>query len=134
MRLRVVRGGVFNDAQIASIKQRLNLTPEQEKLWPAVEAALRKIVYTKNAMSPRVPAAQPGGERMAYIDPTSADVQQLKYAALPPTAADWPAIIFDMATSSATISSSLLRVASTSPCCCSVKASALAMLPFSVAI
>jgi hypothetical protein len=76
-------GGVLNDAQIASIKQRLNLTPEQEKMWPAVEAALRKIVYTKNAMSPRVPAAQPGGERMAYIDPTSADVQQLKYAALP---------------------------------------------------
>jgi hypothetical protein len=60
-----------------------NLTPEQEKMWPAVEAALRKIVYTKNAMSPGVPAAQPGGERMAYIDPTSADVQQLKYAALP---------------------------------------------------
>jgi hypothetical protein len=50
-------GGVLNDAQIASIKQRLNLTPEQEKMWPAVEAALRKIVYTKNAMSPRVPAA-----------------------------------------------------------------------------
>jgi hypothetical protein len=76
-------GGVLNDAQIASIRQRLNLTPEQEKMWPAVEAALRKIVYTKNAMSPRVPAAQPGGERMAYIDPTSADAQQLKYAALP---------------------------------------------------
>jgi hypothetical protein len=75
--------GVLNDAQIASIKRRLNLTPEQEKMWPAVEAALRKIVYTKNAMSPRVPAAQSGGERMAYIDPTSAEVQQLKYVALP---------------------------------------------------
>jgi hypothetical protein len=76
-------GGVLNDAQIASIKQRLNLTPEQEKMWPAVEAALRKIVYTKNAMSPRVPAAQSGGERMAYIDPTSPEVQQLKSATLP---------------------------------------------------
>ena len=76
-------GGVLNDAQIANIKGRLNLTPEQEQMWPAVETALRKITYTKNATSPRVPAAQPGGERMAYIDPTSADVQQLKYVALP---------------------------------------------------
>ena len=74
---------VYEFACGVCLEQRLNLTPEQEKMWPAVEAALRKIVYTKNAMSPRVPAAQPDGERMAYIDPTSADVQQLKYAALP---------------------------------------------------
>jgi hypothetical protein len=74
-------GGVLNDAQIASIKQRLNLTPEQETMWSAVEAALRRITYTKNAMSPR--AAQSSGERIAYIDPTSPEVQQLKYAVLP---------------------------------------------------
>jgi hypothetical protein len=76
-------GGVLNDAQIANIKGRLNLTPEQEQMWPAVEAALRKITYTKNAASPQVHAAQSSSERMAYIDPSSAEVQQLKYAALP---------------------------------------------------
>src|SRR5262249_57891314 len=36
---------VLNDSQIASIKKRLNLTPEQERYWPAVEAELRKMEY-----------------------------------------------------------------------------------------
>ena len=49
---------MLNDAQIASIKQRLKLTAEQERMWPAVEAALRKIVYTKNAMNPQPRGAQ----------------------------------------------------------------------------
>ena len=74
---------VLNDAQIASIKRRLKLTAEQDQMWPAVEAALRKIVYTKNAMDPRAHSAQQGGARTAYVDPSSTEVQQLKYAALP---------------------------------------------------
>jgi hypothetical protein len=74
---------VLNDAQIASIKKRLNLTAEQAKMWPAVEAALRKVVYTKNAMDPQGHAAQAAGVRTAYIDPDSTEIQQLKYAALP---------------------------------------------------
>jgi len=74
---------VLNDAQIASIKQRLKLTAEQERMWPAVEAALRKIVYTKNAMNPQTRTAQASGSPTAYIDPSSAEVRQLKSAALP---------------------------------------------------
>jgi hypothetical protein len=74
---------VLNDAQIASIKQRLKLTAEQERMWPAVEAALRKIVYTKNAMNPQTRAVQSSGSPTPYIDPASAEVQQLKSAALP---------------------------------------------------
>jgi hypothetical protein len=74
---------VLNDAQIASIKQRLRLTAEQEQMWPAVEAALRKIVYTKTAMNPQAHAAQSSGSTPAYIDPGSAEVRQLKSAALP---------------------------------------------------
>jgi hypothetical protein len=74
---------VLNDAQIASLKQRLKLTAEQERMWPAVEAALRKIVYTNNAMNPQTHAAQSGGSPTAYIDPSSAEVRQLKSAALP---------------------------------------------------
>jgi hypothetical protein len=73
-------GNVLNDAQIASIKQRLNLTPDQAPLWPAVEAALRKIAYAKNAAVP-VHSAPAGA--MAYVDANSAEVQELKYAALP---------------------------------------------------
>jgi hypothetical protein len=69
---------VVNDAMIASIRRRLKLTAEQEKLWPPVEAALRKIVYTRAAMNP-----QHGQPPTAYIDPTSPAVQELKSAALP---------------------------------------------------
>jgi hypothetical protein len=74
---------VLNDAQIASIKRRLNLTVEQERMWPPVEAALRKIVYTKSAMTPHTRGAQSSASSTAYIDPTSAEVRQLKAAALP---------------------------------------------------
>jgi hypothetical protein len=63
---------------IASIRRRLKLTAEQEKLWPPVEAALRKIVYTRAAMN-----QQHGQPPTAYIDPTSPAVQELKSAALP---------------------------------------------------
>jgi hypothetical protein len=72
---------VLNDAMIASIRQRLKLTAEQQKLWPAVEAALRKIVYTSAAMTPQG-RGQPGGAT-AYIDPASTEVRELKSAALP---------------------------------------------------
>jgi hypothetical protein len=69
---------VVNDAMIASIRRRLRLTAEQDKLWPPVEAALRKIVYTRAALNP-----QHGQSPTAYIDPTSPAVQELKSAALP---------------------------------------------------
>jgi len=74
---------VLNDAQIASLKRRLNLTAEQERMWPAVEAALRKIVYTKTALNPHSRGAQSNGSATPYIDPTSAEVRELKAAAVP---------------------------------------------------
>jgi hypothetical protein len=75
---------VLNDAQIASLKRRLNLNAEQERMWPAVEAALRKIVYTKTAMSPHTRGApRANGSSTPYIDPTSAEVRQLKAVAVP---------------------------------------------------
>jgi hypothetical protein len=69
---------VVNDAMIASIRQRLKLTAEQQKLWPPVEAALRKVTYTRAAMNP-----QRGQGATAYIDAASPEVQELKSAALP---------------------------------------------------
>jgi hypothetical protein len=74
-------GGVLNDTQIANIKRRLRLTPDQESLWPAVEVALRNISYSKKGQEMKVASAP--SAPMAYVDPNSADVQRLKYAALP---------------------------------------------------
>jgi hypothetical protein len=64
---------VLNDSQIASIRKRLNLTPDQERYWPAVEAELRKMEYNKSAQ----------GTRMASIDMTKMDVEGLKSAGFP---------------------------------------------------
>ena len=64
---------ILNDAQISSIKVRLRLTPEQERYWPGVEAALRSIAYKVNK----------SGGKLASIDAESAEVQQLKNAAIP---------------------------------------------------
>ena len=33
----------FTDARIAALRARLKLTPDQEKLWPAVEDAIRGL-------------------------------------------------------------------------------------------
>ena len=40
-------GYMLDDTQIASIKQRLRLTPDQERMWPAVEVALRNIAFAR---------------------------------------------------------------------------------------
>ncbi len=69
-------GYILNDAQIASIKQRLHLTPDQEQMWPAVEAALRNMAYTH---SPRTRGR--GETQTAAVDPNA--VQGLKSAAVP---------------------------------------------------
>jgi hypothetical protein len=68
---------MLDDAQIASIKQRLHLTPDQERMWPAVEVALRNVAFAK-ARDARLRGAQPGS-----IDPNSTEVQDLKSAAIP---------------------------------------------------
>jgi hypothetical protein len=68
-------GYMLDDAQIASIKERLHLTPDQEQMWPAVEVALRNIAYTR-AQQARDRTMQP-----ADIDPESVD--GLKSAAVP---------------------------------------------------
>jgi len=72
-------GFVLNDAQIASIKGRLHLTPDQERMWPSVEAALRSIAYAKARDANQRGAAVV----VASLDPDSAEVQDLKSAAFP---------------------------------------------------
>jgi hypothetical protein len=69
---------VLNDAQISSIKKRLNLTRDQERYWPAVEAELRKMEYKRGANGK--PAQ---GARMAQVDMSRVDVEGLKSAGFP---------------------------------------------------
>ncbi|MFZ3311723.1 MAG: hypothetical protein WA280_20420 [Xanthobacteraceae bacterium] len=71
-------GYMLDDAQIASIKQRLHLTPDQEQMWPAVEAALRNIAYTR---AQRLRSRGAGMMQTGDIDPES--VENLKSAAVP---------------------------------------------------
>jgi hypothetical protein len=67
---------VLNDTQIASIKRRLNLTPDQQRYWPAVEAELRKVEYKKDQKSPQ-------GARTAAVDMSKVNVEGLKSAGFP---------------------------------------------------
>jgi hypothetical protein len=73
-------GYMLNDAQIASIKGRLHLTPGQEEMWPAVEAALRNMAYT-HVPQHRGHGATAGDTQTAAVDPQA--VQGLKSAAVP---------------------------------------------------
>jgi hypothetical protein len=76
------RGGfMLNDAQIASIKTRLHLTPDQEQMWPAVEAALRNIAYTRSREARRHGAS--ANTQVAAADANGVDVRDLKSAAIP---------------------------------------------------
>jgi hypothetical protein len=72
--------GLFNSAQLASIKERLQLSPDQEQLWPPVEAALRAIGYRYNRGAQ---GARKGDTRTAVVAPTNEEVQRLKSAATP---------------------------------------------------
>jgi len=72
---------VLNDAQIASIKGKLNLTPDQERYWPAVEAALRRIAWDSKQMAHQKKAVRPADG--PAIDVNGAGVAQLKSAAFP---------------------------------------------------
>ena len=65
---------VLNDSQLAGIKKRLNLTPEQERYWPAVEAELRKMEYTRKSQD---------NSRTASIDMSKLNVEGLKSAGFP---------------------------------------------------
>jgi hypothetical protein len=69
---------VLNDSQIASIKKRLSLTPDQERYWPAVEVELRKMEYKKDQQGKSTQ-----GTRMAAVDMTKVDVEGLKSAGFP---------------------------------------------------
>ena len=69
---------LLSDVQIAGIKERLKLSPDQESYWPGVEKALRAIARKIHSTKQADPAAG-----TPPIDPESEEVQQLKSAAMP---------------------------------------------------
>lgn len=69
---------LLSDEQIAGIKERLKLSPDQEYYWPGVENALRAVARKLHANRQANSRAA-----VAAIDPDSAEVQQLKSAAMP---------------------------------------------------
>jgi hypothetical protein len=69
---------LLSDAQIAGIKDRLKLSASQEYYWPPVETALRAVARKIHAGRQANPNAAG-----VPIDPESAEVQQLKSAAMP---------------------------------------------------
>jgi len=69
-------GYVLDDAQLAAIKRRLHLTPDQERMWPAVEAALRNLSVEREREARLAGAA-------GSVDPDSPQAQDLKSAAIP---------------------------------------------------
>jgi hypothetical protein len=69
---------LLSDVQIAGIKERLKLSSSQEPYWPAVESALRAVARKIHETRKADPHATG-----APIDPESAEVQQLKSAAMP---------------------------------------------------
>ncbi len=69
---------LLSDGQIAGIKDRLKLSASQESYWPPVESALRAVARKIHAGRQANPTASG-----VPIDPDSAEVQQLKSAAMP---------------------------------------------------
>ena len=69
---------LLSDVQIAGIKERLKLSPDQESYWPGVEKSLRAIARKMHATKQSDPAAG-----APPIDPDWDEVQQLKSAAMP---------------------------------------------------
>lgn len=69
---------LLSDGQIAGIKERLRLSSSQEYYWPSVETALRNVarkIQANRLSNPHVQGVQ--------LDPDSAEVQELKSAAMP---------------------------------------------------
>jgi hypothetical protein len=69
---------LLDDAQIASLRTRLKLTPTQEEFWPAIEVTLRDVIRAHARKSRRSASGT-----APQIDVNSTEVQQLIAAATP---------------------------------------------------
>lgn len=67
---------LLSDLQIDAIKARLKLSPEQERHWPPLEAALR-------GLSNRLHGMKQSGESPTRLPPDAEEIARLKAAATP---------------------------------------------------
>ena len=76
---RPAHGVTITEGHIARLKATLRLTPEQEKLWPAVETALRDLIRAQREQTPRFELASTESSRPSLDD----KVTRAAAAALP---------------------------------------------------
>jgi hypothetical protein len=70
------RNAIFNDAQIANLRDRLKLTTAQKPYWPPVEQALRALTWHRTGSGKTA-------SKTATIDGGSPEVQRLRAVAAP---------------------------------------------------
>ena len=78
----------LTDARVAMIKAALQLTPEQEKYWPAVEDAIRARAKNRQARWERVAQLRDSGPLEALHDHNPVELMQRRAEVLSQRAAD----------------------------------------------
>ena len=78
----------MTDTRVAIIKAALQLTPDQEKYWPAVEDAIRTRAKNRLARWERLAQLRDGGAMDALHDANPVELMQRRAASLSQRAAD----------------------------------------------
>jgi hypothetical protein len=78
----------LTDARVAMIKAALQLTPDQEKYWPAVEDAIRARAKNRQARFERVAELRDSGPMEALRERNPIELMQRRAEALTQRAAD----------------------------------------------
>jgi len=78
----------LTDARVAMIKAALQLTPDQEKYWPAVEEAIRTRSKNRQARMERLAELRNGGPMEALHERNPVELMQRRAEALGQRAAD----------------------------------------------
>jgi LTXXQ motif family protein len=78
----------LTDARVAMIKAALQLTPDQEKYWPAVEDAIRASAKNRQARFERVAELRDSGPMEALHERNPVELMQRRAESLSQRAAD----------------------------------------------
>jgi len=82
MRMNPEDRAAFADARIAAVHAGLKLTPDQEKLWPPVEAAVRDLVKLRiDRANARMKAQDGAQDQQKQRDPAESADRRVKVAA-----------------------------------------------------
>jgi LTXXQ motif family protein len=78
----------LTDARVAMVKAALQLTPDQEKYWPAVEDAIRARAKNRQARWERIAELRDSGPMEALHERNPVELMQRRAASLSQRAAD----------------------------------------------